>query len=33
MWDVGHLNMMKCKTWNLEVAMLVQEIDLVLTFM
>ena len=33
MCDVGHLNMMKCKTWNLEVATRVQEIDSVLTFM
>ena len=33
MWDVGHLNMMKCKTWNLEVATLVQEIDSILNFM
>ena len=33
MWDIGHLNMMKCKTWNLEVTMRVLEIDSVLTFM
>ena len=33
MWDVGHLNMMKCKTLNLEVATHANEIDSVLTFM
>ena len=33
MWDIGHLNVMKSTTWNLEVTMCVQEIDSVLTFM
>ena len=33
MWDVGHLNMMKCRTWNLVVAARVQKIDSILTFM
>ena len=33
MWDVGHSNMMKCKTWKLEVATRVKDIDSVLTFM
>ena len=32
MWDIGHLNVMKSKTWNLEVTTRVQEIDSVLTF-
>ena len=33
MWDIGHLNGMKIKTWNLEVTMCVQETDSILTFM
>ena len=33
MWDIGHLNGMKIKTWNLEVTMRVQETDSILTFM
>ena len=33
MWDIGHLNVMKIETWNLEVTTPVLEIDSVLTFM